>query len=369
MGTLDSLVLVGEELGRIDQSFETIIDRLHGHLRNLEQAFPEDAAMATGTSASFDSFDLDAFLASFHWDLMKYRVDVPVKEIADGLAAEIGQTDQLVKSKMNAFYQTKGEMDAVSKSRTGSLLTRELGELLEGRDQVPGSEFMETLAVIVPKQARSQWEAGYQSLCELVVPGSSQHVAEDAEYSLYTVTIFKKIRQDFVKACATHKYAVRELKRADGAEGETSGPKTEADLKAMESGLRAQWSNLYRLVGSNLAEAHQAYMHLKSLRLFVESLLRYGLPAQYLYVYVRFSVGSEKQVPVFKKRLLQALESLRLPGISLVELATAMHALGLASSSAADAPVDQEEQELWAALNMNAKEFEPFVQLNLKIKA
>lgn len=368
MGTLDLLVAVGEDLGKIDQSFEAIIDRLHGHLKNLEQAFPEDTAMFKGTSnsGSFDNFDLEEYLSSFQWDLMKYRMEASVKDIADSLAAEISQTDQLVKSKMNAFYQAKGEIDAINKSKTGSLLSRDLTASLEGKDLVAGSEFMETLAVIVPRLAKSEWEAGYQSLAELVVPGSSQYIEEDPEYLLYTVTIFKRAKADFIKACSSHKYSTRELKKSD----EAAQTRSEADMKALEAGLRSQWSNLFKLVRSNLAEAYMAYMHVKSLRLFVESVLRYGLPAQYLCVYIRFTAGQEKQVPVFKKKLLQALESLRLPGISLVELATAMHSLGLSSSTAAtDGPVDQEEQELWAALNMNAKEFDPFVQLTLKIKA
>jgi hypothetical protein len=134
----------------------------------------------------------------------------------------------------------------------------------------------------------------------------------------------------------------------------------------MEGALRALWSNLFRLVRSNLGEAYAAYLHLKALRLFVESVLRYGLPAQYLTIYVRLS--DEKTSKIFDKKLLQALENLKLPGISLVELATAMHAAGVSKATTGDAEMDHEEQELWTALNMSSKDFEPFVKVSFKIR-
>jgi uncharacterized iron-regulated protein len=115
-----------------------------------------------------------------------------------------------------------------------------------------------------------------------------------------------------------------------------------------------------------LGEAYAAYLHLKALRLFVESVLRYGLPAQYLTIYVRLS--DEKTSKIFDKKLLQALENLKLPGISLVELATAMHAAGVSKATTGDAEMDHEEQELWTALNMSSKDFEPFVKVSFKIR-
>lgn len=155
-------------------------------------------------------------------------------------------------------------------------------------------------------------------------------------------------------------------KKADGSNAASPHTKSPACVGDMEGALRALWSNLFRLVRSNLGEAYAAYLHLKALRLFVESVLRYGLPAQYLTIYVRLS--DEKSVKIFDKKLLQALESLKLPGISLVELATAMHTAGISKATTGDAEMDHEEQELWTALNMSSKDFEPFVKVSFKIR-
>lgn len=42
-----------------------------------------------------------------------------------------------------------------------------------------------------------EWLATYESLTQMVVPRSSQLVHEDAEYGLYTVSVFKKVIDEF----------------------------------------------------------------------------------------------------------------------------------------------------------------------------
>lgn len=147
-------MLVGEDLVKIDQTFETILERLHGHLRNLSQCFPDEPTNkpdSTPISVLIDDLDPEEYLQTFQWNSMKYRADQPVKDVADMLMGEVSQADNLVKAKMNAFYQGKSELDSVNKSKTGSLVVRDLSELLDGVDMVAGSEFMQTLAVVVPK--------------------------------------------------------------------------------------------------------------------------------------------------------------------------------------------------------------------------
>lgn len=46
-------------------------------------------------------------------------------------------------------------------------------------------------------------------------------------------------------------------------------------------------SDLLRLSRTNFSEAYQLLVHLKAVRVFVESVLRYGLPAEYSGVVVK----------------------------------------------------------------------------------
>lgn len=41
------------------------------------------------------------------------------------------------------------------------------------------------------------WENTYESLSTMVVPRCSERIHQDSEYGLYTVTIFKKVIDEF----------------------------------------------------------------------------------------------------------------------------------------------------------------------------
>lgn len=42
-----------------------------------------------------------------------------------------------------------------------------------------------------------EWEQKYESLADMVVPRSSKQIHEDGEYFLYTVTLFKKVVDEY----------------------------------------------------------------------------------------------------------------------------------------------------------------------------
>ena len=44
-----------------------------------------------------------------------------------------------------------------------------------------------------------EWMASYEKLTDMIVPRSSQLLHEDAEYGLYSVTVFHKVVEEFKK--------------------------------------------------------------------------------------------------------------------------------------------------------------------------
>lgn len=41
------------------------------------------------------------------------------------------------------------------------------------------------------------WDSSYESLTSMVVPRSTQKISEDSEYGLFSVTVFKKVVDEF----------------------------------------------------------------------------------------------------------------------------------------------------------------------------
>ena len=59
---------------------------------------------------------------------------------------------------------------------SGSLLTRNLADLVKKENFVLDSEYLTTLLVVVPKSSFNDWKNRYEQLSDMVVPRSSKYV-------------------------------------------------------------------------------------------------------------------------------------------------------------------------------------------------
>ena len=85
----------------------------------------------------------------------------------------------------------------MEKKQTGSLMTRNLGELVKKEHFVLDSEYLTTLLVVVPLAIVNDWHAKYETLTDMIVPRSTQMIFQDADNALMTVTLFHKVADDY----------------------------------------------------------------------------------------------------------------------------------------------------------------------------
>jgi len=116
----------------------------------------------------------------------------------------------------------------------------------------------------------------------MVVPRSSTSIASDAEYVLFSVVIFKRVHDEFAQKCRESKFIVR-----DFVYSEEQIEKQREELEMADTTERELWTELLRLSRTNFSESFQILVHLKVVRLFVESVLRYGLPAHYVGIVIK----------------------------------------------------------------------------------
>jgi V-type H+-transporting ATPase subunit C len=135
--------------------------------------------------------------------------------------------------------------------------------------------------------AEKNWLDIYESLTQMVVPRSSEKIAQDEEYALYNVTLFQRVVDEFTAKAREQKFIVRDFK---WNEEQLAQEKEESNrIGASE---KEQWSGLLRLCKVNFGETFQCWTHIKMLRLFVESILRYGLPPDFQAILFKVKVVS-----------------------------------------------------------------------------
>jgi len=286
-GTLDSLITLSEELPKQDAFFTSTVAKAVDTLRNLLNNDP--AKLAQHIQVNQRSID-DYILKGWRWNEGRYGVQRSLRETVDILNKEMASIDNMMKSKLNNYNLVKGSLVQMQRKRTGNLSARSLVDVVSKEDMIQDSEYMQTCLVAVPKTLTKEWNAKYERLTAMVVPRSSSPIASDDEYTLFGVVIFKKVHDAFVQSCRENKFIVR-----DFVYSEEQIDKQREELETAEVTEKELWTELLRVSRTNFSESFQILVHLKILRLFVESVLRYGLPANYLGLAIKPDAKSTKK--------------------------------------------------------------------------
>ena len=149
---------------------------------------------------------------------------------------------------------------------------------------VQDSEYLETHLIAVPNTMAKEFLKSYETLAPMVVPRSSIRLTSDDEYTLYAVTTFKKHSAEFIHKCRERKWFPREYKHVEGGKEEE-----QKEVERISREERKVWGEALRLGRTGWGESVMAWIHVLALRVFVETVLRYGLPLAFVCGIVKVS--------------------------------------------------------------------------------
>merc|ERR1711902_406549 len=272
VGTLDQLVGLSDDLGKVDTYVEQVTRKLANYLGDVL----DDQRERLVENLVANGQDLASYLTRFQWDMAKYPIKQSLKNLSDIIAKQVGQIEADLKVKSQAYNALKTSLQNIEKKQTGSLLTRNLGDLVKKEHFVLDSEYLTTLLVCVPLATMNDWHSKYEQLTDMVVPRSTQIVFQDDDYALCSVTLFQKVVDEFKHKAREHKFVVRDFVYNPD---ELAAGKNE--LTKLATDKKKQFGPLIRWLKVNFSECFMAWIHVKALRVFVESVLRYGLPVNF----------------------------------------------------------------------------------------
>jgi hypothetical protein len=139
------------------------------------------------------------------------------------------------------------------------------------------SEYLDTHLIAVPNLAVKDFLKSYEELSPMVVPRSANKLAVDDEFNLFAVTTFKKHSNDFIHKCRERRWTPREYKYKEGGK-EEEAKETDQLLKDEKK----LWGESLRLGRTGYSESAMIWVHVLALRVFVETVLRYGLPLDFV---------------------------------------------------------------------------------------
>jgi hypothetical protein len=190
---------------------------------------------------------------------------------------ELQGIDNDVKAKISQYNQTKGALAAAERKRSGNLATKSLVNVVNPSSLIRDSEYLDTHLIAVPNLAVKDFYKTYEELSPMVVPRSANKLATDDEFNLFAVTTFKKYSNDFVHKCREKRWTPREYKYKEGGKEEEA---KEAEQLAKDE--KKLWGEALRLGRTGYSESAMIWIHVLALRVFVETVLRYGLPLDFV---------------------------------------------------------------------------------------
>uniref|UniRef100_A0A2N9EGS8 V-type proton ATPase subunit C n=1 Tax=Fagus sylvatica TaxID=28930 RepID=A0A2N9EGS8_FAGSY len=285
VGTLDSLLSLSDDLLKSNSFVEGVSHKIRRQIEELERVSGVESNALT-----IDGVPVDSYLTRFVWDEAKYPTMSPLREIVDGIHGQVSKIEDDLKVRVAEYNNVRSQLNAINRKQSGSLAVRDLSNLVKPEDIIT-SEHLVTLLAIVPKYSQKDWLASYETLTSYVVPKSSKKLYEDNEYALYTVTLFGRVADNFRTAARERGFQIRDFEYSPEAQ---ESRKQELEKLMQDQGsLR---SSLLQWCYNSYGEVFSSWMHFCAVRVFAESVLRYGLPPSFLACVLAPSVKSEKKV-------------------------------------------------------------------------
>lgn len=266
VGTLDSLIAVADAITRDDKTLEATAERV---LRQYRELSP------SGDIPLVEGVDLLEYVTDFEWDEAKFTSTDSLSDIRKAIVEQVMRLEEDMKIRSNEYTTSKQQLTSIERKAQGNLMTRSLQTIVEEK-HVISSDHLTTIFVVFPAYNEQEFLESYEQLTEFVVPRSANKVVADSEYCLYGVVLFKTSVEKFKAACRDKRYTARDFVFDKDAISKSAEEELRLkDLVEEQQVTFTKWSE------TAFAETFIAMVHLKVLRAFAESVLRYGLPVNF----------------------------------------------------------------------------------------
>jgi len=312
---------LSDELSKLDH----VIEHTSRKLGNQVWSFLDTKPGKGEVFLTIQSASILEYVQNFEWDIAKYPVRLSVKDLADRFQQRVTGIEEEFRSRLTEYSNIAHSVAQYERSLSANLNVRDLTDVIN-IDDIIESDFLTTLFVVINKNQEKEWEAIYDTfdnapeedaknpkpvqveqsasserranIIKFVVPGSSKKIYQEGDQSVYSVTMLKLFKADFVRKVQKYKFTVRDVKI--DLQNPVSGKENH---QRMKSELSDQQGKLLMWCKTNFAEVFTIWTHLKALRVHVESILRFGLPPRNVAAIVELKKGANE------KKIRTALES------------------------------------------------------------
>jgi len=278
-GSFDNLIRLTDDLQKSDQQVESILHRLERQFLDLDPR----AEFKVKSQRQERPF-LD-YLRTWQWDEAKYSKTRSISDNLGMLMSVVNKLDEEARNKTAQYNEYKTQRGNLSKKEGANLPNRDLVDVLTptvvrnngtADDDFISTEYLTTVPVILSRGSEKEFLEVYESFHKEIVPMSAKkfNEVEDKDgNTLWRVVMFKRAVEDFHKCCREKRFISRDFEYS-----EDKFKRLKNQREQLEESVRRNFELVRGLYSAAWSDAMVAWMHIKAMRIFVESVLRFGMP-------------------------------------------------------------------------------------------
>ena len=270
---LDTLFKINDDLMRDEQEIEAF-------LKSLEKQI-SDLTKNTTLQIKFRGALLDPkkAITEFTWDEGKYpNKSKTIADIMHKINEKYTETRKTIKAKTDDYNNSMNDLKLKKKSQNDALnlMKQDYRDLVSrSKNEMKTTDYLCTMLCFVPTGSEKNFESKYMTLVDgMVVPYSALRIdrGEDEKMQLYRVIVMKHRKDDFKTQCQRDlRITCKEYNEDELA----NKPLEEKEIEKLVTESNQKKHDLERHAESGYSEVFYALLHLKYLRLYVESCLKY----------------------------------------------------------------------------------------------
>lgn len=281
-GSFDNLIRLTDDLQKYDGQVDTIIHRLERQYLELEPKAEFCIKLRQQTQKPLD------YLKNWQWEEAKCPKTRTITENAVHIMNVVNRLDEEARGKTALYNDLKSQKGNLAKKEGVNLVGRELVDVLtpeevtmkgSADDDFIYTDHLTTVVVILPRGTDKEFLGAYERLHENVVPRSAKcfpKLGDKDGNSLWRVVMMRNCVDAFKRACRERRYWARDFEYS-----EESFTKIKDQRQNLEQQVKRQLDTVKNLYNSAWSEVFVAWMHIKAMRIFVESVLRFGMPPRF----------------------------------------------------------------------------------------
>ena len=290
---LDNLLKINDELIKVDMDFEAYLKLIEKRLFDL------DPKCDIQINVKGSNYKIEDAISIFNWDDGRYpKKQKSISDILTKINEKYSQTYQNLKSKYEEYVKEDNDLKNKIKvyNEALTLMKTDYREIVKlNSEKMIETDYLCTMLCFVPVNQEKNFKENYFKLCDgMVLPGSAQRIDknQDDRICLYRVVVMKHVKDTFKQQLQSN---LRCQSREYNKEEINLRPQEEDEINNLTKKVKELKTTLIRNSLAGYSEVYYALLHLKYLRLYVESNLKYG-NSDYFTCIVFCNVGKEQKI-------------------------------------------------------------------------